>query len=255
MPHQSGTAKRTKFLLFQRKSWVMFVFTQEGLWLGKSRGKCKLEWFSTAERLLVVGVGKWTWAGVNIDELLDISPAGLTDGTTSMSQPSKRDCLPGEDAVRNLHYRCITISDVEVPDRSNGREGKGHSVHWCITEVSASALCSLQAGVHELCLAPLSTAAGAAWVTGHKGAEIPDGRCPAAVWLLADSHTRISISLEMHTDMQSHAASSMPSALPQHIKVLCAISINLTLLVLSLFSSLWGKTAQQSCCRRLVAVQ
>lgn len=52
---------------------------------------------------------------MNIDEPLGISPAGLTDGTTSMSLPSRRDCLPGEDAARNLHYRCMTISDVEVP--------------------------------------------------------------------------------------------------------------------------------------------
>lgn len=51
---------------------------------------------------------------MNIDELLDICFAGLTDGTISMSPPC-RDHPSGEDAARNSHFRCITISDVEVP--------------------------------------------------------------------------------------------------------------------------------------------
>jgi len=51
---------------------------------------------------------------VSIDELLDVCFAGLTDGTTSVSPPSK-DCPPGEDAARSPRFRCVTISDVEVP--------------------------------------------------------------------------------------------------------------------------------------------
>lgn len=78
-------------------------------------GVVSYSWNTSYRQRGHVGVGKWTWAGVNIDELLGISPTGLTDATTSMSPPSRRDCLPGEDAARNLHYRCVTISDVEVP--------------------------------------------------------------------------------------------------------------------------------------------
>lgn len=51
---------------------------------------------------------------MNTDELLDVCFAGLTDGTISMSLPS-RDSPSGEDAAGNLPFRCITISDVEVP--------------------------------------------------------------------------------------------------------------------------------------------
>lgn len=119
---------------------------------------------------------------------------------------------------------------------------KGHCLHWWIPEVSGcwyQPYAPLWAGVHELCLAPgwaglRELLSGDTGWHGHRGASDPWWE--VSCWFVAPRW--LPISLQMHTGMQNHVASNMPSALLQYIKVWCALSINLSLLVLSLFSSL-----------------
>lgn len=176
-------------------------------------GVVSYSWKTSYRQRGHVGVGKWTWAGVNIDELSDISPVGLTDGTSSKSPPSRRDCLLGEDGARQMlnNFRCWSPSWEKEPWRTRGTALSALcSVRWVAVGTSLMLPCR-----HELCLAP-------GWAglrklllgdMGTKVAAIPDGRCPAGVWLPTDSPYKRLIPLQMHTGMQSHAASNMSSAL------------------------------------------